>query len=566
MKNTMLAAIGAFALFALSASADDALLAFYAFKDGKAGSSAAGAALVNSAEESSLGGMVELCASDTGAAATYDADAPGVRIYSSRLPDAELLCVSPQSIEISSAVEDTTSARGASITFADAATELSRHHDTGFTVEYFFKMDAETKWMKYGAKVKLPIYNDVSSGSVKTFSLYLPCDDEKTVRSGVGGYSSGKPMYARNANLAPVNDGAWHHVAIVQTPDGYLQVFYDDVRYIHVAVPDSLKRGEVAADSAISLGCNALCAKISCIRMTARALSKDEFMFASRRERTVEDEEVVAFYPFDDGTAGESAAGTNKVRDAVNPLHCPGHVIKATANSPSVVWSSDRPGTYIYAGKRARKPIYTAPGSIHMSSETTGSSGTIKFYGLGKDLSACRDNGHTVEYFLKLDDSNFVAYSQSFSYSAGYCFKGEQSGKAFNLYLPFAMAYANGREFRYSLGAYNGGHSVNRNLPFDVWDGRWHHIAVVESNKVTGGEVGAEITNRSVAVYVDGVNYDSIAFDDIKDSLSTGFFELGNNAHHGKFSCLKVTNRALAPDEFLCATERKRAGIMIIVR
>ena len=34
MKNTMLAAIGAFALCALSASADDALLAFYAFKDG----------------------------------------------------------------------------------------------------------------------------------------------------------------------------------------------------------------------------------------------------------------------------------------------------------------------------------------------------------------------------------------------------------------------------------------------------------------------------------------------------------------------------------------------------
>ena len=131
MKNTMLTAIGAFALCALSASADDALLAFYPFKDGAAGSSAAGSALANSAEESSLGGIVELCTGDTSASATYDADAPGVRIYSSRLPDAELLCVSPQSIEISSAIDDTTSTRGASITFAASATELSRHHDTG---------------------------------------------------------------------------------------------------------------------------------------------------------------------------------------------------------------------------------------------------------------------------------------------------------------------------------------------------------------------------------------------------------------------------------------------------
>ena len=200
---------------------------------------------------------------------------------------------------------------------------------------------------------------------------------------------------------------------------------------------------------------------------------------------------------------------------------------------------------------------------MHMTSGTTGTSGTIKFYGLGKDLSASRTNGHTVEYFLKLDDSNFTGYSPSLSYSAGYFFNGESS-LGFNLYLPFAMVadYANGRQFRYSLGAYNGGHATNRNLAYDLWDGAWHHVAVVQSNSVAAGEGGAETTNRSVCVYIDGVDYNTISFDGIAD-VSTGDLVLGNFAHHGKYSCLKVTNRALSPEEFLYARDKKRKGIII---
>ena len=563
MNKITLTVLGATALVAAPVSADSSILAFYSFKDGAAGSSAANVALSNAVDPATLGGAVTLYASDASAAATFDADAPGVRIYSSYRPDAELLCVAPQSIDISSDSESWDGARGASIAFAGASTELSRHHDTGFTVEYFFKIENGVMWNSYASKANLSIYKEASTGGTKMFALYLPCESEKTVRCGVDGYTNGKPMYARNANLSAVNDGKWHHVAIVQTTDGYLQVYYDRTRYINVAVPASLLREEVAADKAVSLACNAFVGKMSCVRLTARALNIDDFMYVSKREQVVTDDGVLAFYPFDDGTVGASALGTNKVLDAVNPVHSPGHVVKTSSGSPSITWDDDRPGTYIYAGKSAWDPIYVSPGSIHMTSETTGASGTILFYGLGKDLSASRTNGHTVEYFLKLDDSDFTGYSPSFSYAAGYFFNGESS-REFNLYLPFAMGYANGRQFRYSIGAYNGGHATNRNLAYDLWDGAWHHVAVVQSNNVVAGEGGTETTNRSVCVYIDGVDYNSISFDGIVEEVN-GLVELGHYTHHGKYSCLKLTNRALSPEEFLYATDKKRRGMIFVI-
>ena len=564
MNKAIFATAGAVALSAFAAMADADAIAFYAFKDGASGASAAGATLANAAAPSSLEGTVTLYSSDASAAAAFDADAPGARIYSSYRPSAELLCVAPQSISISSDLGAV--AKGASISFANASTELSRHHATGFTIEYFFKIENGASWNAYAAKANLSIYKDASSGTTKTFSLYLPCESEKTVRCGVGGYNSSFPMYVRNANLSAVNDGKWHHVAIVQTTggdNGYLEVWYDRTRYIYVAVPASLSRTEVDDGKALSLACNAFVGKIACVRMTARALGKDDFMYASKREQAVNDNGVLAFYPFDDDTVGASAVGTNKVRNAVNPVMCAGHVVKYSSGSPSITWDSDSPGTYVYAGKKPVKPIYVSPGSIHMTSGTTGSSGTIHFYDLGAKMSACAENGHTVEYFLKLDDSNFTGYSQSMWYTAGYFFNGEDS-KGFSLYLPFSMSYASGREFRYSIGTYNGGHSTNRNLPFDLWNGAWHHVAVVQSRKVTAatGDVPAS-TNYFVTVYVDGIDYNTIQFDGI-EPLTSGDLTLGNYAHHGKYSCLKVTNRALPPDEFLVATDTKRKGVVII--
>ena len=562
MNKITLAAIGATVLGTATVSANSSALAFYSFKDGAAGSSAASAALVNSIAPSTLGGTVTLNTNDASAAAAFDADAPGVRIYSSYRPDAELLCVAPQSIDISSDSTSSSGARGASIVFAGAGTELSRHHGTGFTVEYFFKIENDAVWNGYGSKANLSIYKDASSGAIKTFNLHLPYNNATTVRCGVGGYTSSYPMYAENKNLTAVNDGKWHHVAIVQTTDGNLEVYYDRTRYINVAVPASLLREEVAADATVILACQALAGKISCVRLTARALDKDDFLYVSKREQVVTDDGVLAFYPFDDGTVGTSAVGTNKVCDAVNPVHCPGHVGKASSGSPSITWDNDRPGTYIYAGKNAWNPIYVSPGSIHVTSGTTGASGTIKFYGLGADLNACRGKGHTIEYFMKLDDSDFTSTGWSLRYSAGYFYEGE-AGKPFTLYIPFSMAYSEGRQFRYSIGAYNGGHALSPTLPFYFWDGRWHHVAVVQYNDVTAGEGGAVTTNRAVRLYVDGTGYNSLSFDGIAESVASGDFELGNYVHHGKYSCLKVTNRALSPEEFLYATDKKRKGIII---
>ena len=132
------------------------------------------------------------------------------------------------------------------------------------------------------------------------------------------------------------------------------------------------------------------------------------------------DPDTLAFYPFDDGAAGSSAAGAT-VNSVANPQMNSGTVTVSTEATASATFSADMPGKYVFIGEQyAATPIYTNPASIHVTSEVSGSSGSITFTDLGAALSKHHARGHTVEYFLKMDDSSFAEMSSHFLCEAGY--------------------------------------------------------------------------------------------------------------------------------------------------
>ena len=546
-----------FGAAATALAVDPDTFAFYSFKDGAAGASAVGVTLRNDVDASHHDGSAILPEANANAAATFSADAPGPYVLSSGQESAELLCSAPQSVYLSSSAA---SGGSGTLSFADTGTEFSKHAETGFTLEYFLCMAADDTWSGYCKTVDIPAYK--KNGTLRTYCLFLPCDNNTRMRYGMGGYGGSYEATGNPVTVLQMNNGQWHHVAVVQQPSGTINIYVD---YSLKAAPalSASQVEEVGAGNPVTLGCDHLCGKFSCVRMTKRALDRDEFMRVANRApapNVAADPDALAFYPFDDGEVGSSAAGAS-VTNVAKPRFWPGAITVSSEATASATFDADAPGKYIFVGEHyAATPIYTNPASVFVTSEITGNSGTITFSGLGSKLSQHHARGHTVEYFIKMLDSRFTGYSSHFSCDAGYRDSASHTSP-FNLGMPFDMSYSNGRQFRFAIGSVTSS-SIRKlsSTEYDLWDGTWHHVALVETNAVVAasGE-DPETTNYCVTVFVDYVARGTLQTAGATALSSTdATVVLGNNADHAKYSCLKATVRALESSEFLrasnCAT------------
>ena len=549
MKKTIIAAFSACAAMVVCA-VDPDTFAFYSFKDGEAGTSAVGVTLANQMDASMHAGSATCSDADATASATFDADAPGPYVYSSALASAEVICSAPQSIYVMSEAK----IRAGTIKFADAATEFSKHSDTGFTLEFFVKMDTSVSYLNYGQTVSINAYKRISDDKEQSFIIGLPYQNMSKMACGVGSFTSGDAIHGAFA-VPTLNDGKWHHVAFVQDADAATIRIYFDYKSKKSGRLTANRVAEVGAGMPVVLLNETFCGKLSCVRMTKRALSSEEFMLTANRmpSATVSaDPDTLAFYPFDDGMAGSSAANAT-VNSVVNPQVNVGTVTVSAEATASAMFSADMPGKYVFIGEQyAATPIYTNPASIHVTSEIAGQSGSITFTGLGAALSKHHARGHTVEYFMKMDDSDFAAMASHFLCDAGYRQTSSQTSM-FNLYMPFSMgaSYAYGRQFRFAVGSYSGSCKCTASTGYDLWDGLWHHVAVVESNEVVAATGGTpETTNFFMKVYVDYALRETLKTAGA-GPMEVGNVVLGNNVHHGSYSCLKATARMLEPAEFL---------------
>ena len=548
-----------FGAAAIALAVDSDTFAFYSFKDGAAGTSAVGVTLTNLVDASTHAGSTTCPDTDDTASATFDADAPGQYVYSSALTSAELICSAPQSIYVMSEANT----QAGTIEFADASTEFSKHSATGFTLEFFVKVDVSVNYANWGQTVSIKAYRTISTDKEQMFIIGLPYRNMAKMACGIGSFTSGD--LHSEFGIPSLNDGKWHHVAFVQDADAATIRIYFDYKSKKSGELSNNRAAEVSAGIPVVMLNNTFCGKLSCVRMTKKALGDDEFMRAADRApapNVAADPDAIAFYPFDDGAAGSSAAGAS-VANVVMPLYWSGAVTVSSEETASATFDSDAPGKYVFVGEHyAATPIYTNPASVFVTSETTGNSGSITFSGLGSKLSQHHARGHTVEYFVKMLDSNFTGFASHFSCNAGYRDSASHTSP-FNLGMPFAMGadYANGRQFRFAIGSVSS--STMRKLSsteYDLWDGTWHHVALVETNAVVAASGDdPETTNYCVTVFVDYVARGTLQTAGATALSSTdATVVLGNNAEHAKYSCLKATARALEPSEFLrtsnCAT------------
>lgn len=535
MKNLFMAT-AFFATLTALAVTDPDTFAFYAFKDGAVGTSAGDVTLVNQVNASTFPGAA-IVSAKAGSSMTFDSDVPGRYVYSSALGGAELLVTDPQSIYISGT--DKVNGVGGTISISGANTEFSRHHDTGFTLEFYMKMSADDHFYAWTPKFVIDAgYYHTTASAYKPFNLYLPCSSDSNYRTGLGGYGSSDPMVTI-ADMAKLNDNEWHHFAVVEGAAAKtVSIWRDRVRIVEVAVPSTVTANAYANEVALELVRNNICGKFACIRLTKRALKPQEFLAAvpAVREPIAMSGDTLAFYPFDDLPAGRSAIGTT-VLNAVDPALGVGAVSLAQATDAVALFDADAPARYVFdSGVYGSVPVYTNPASIAFGS-AAGRTASVSFQGLATELARHHENGQTVEYFLKLD--RFVGYVSSLEFNGGYL---NSAGVVTNLVLFMPFSDGAPRQLRYAWGAYGTAGTVNQDLPYDLLSNGWHHVAAVVS------------ADSKVSMYIDYVKRGELALGGTTNEIGLADLVLGRNAHHGKYSCLRVTKRALGTDEFLRAS------------
>lgn len=537
MKSNLMIAV--LLLSACAFGFDSDTLGYYSFTDGEIGESALGMTITNSVGGTAVAGGA-VSSTRTNPSIVFSSERPGKYIYSSSGADAELLTENVQSIRIGGS----SIASSGTIVFSGAGAELSRHHDTGFTWEFFVKMDVD----------------DATDSSSPNFI------NQMFAGNGVGGYNfrlfmpfSGKYVYydggaSESMPSVVTHDGQWHHFAIVESvaADGsYLAVYCDGVQLTNKKISSTL----VAAPTGdILMGNNQFCGALCGVRITKRALSKSEFLVATDRYRPVApvSEDTIAFYPFDDGTNGASAVGTS----ILNAAYCGAGAYDGTLQlstsadaKPSAVFCEERPGKYVYAGGNL---IYENPKSVFMTSDSSGKSASITFPGLGMRLSRNHSAGNTVEFFIRFRDENYSAYVESLRVAAGYVYQTSASTSSLYAYFPFEKTTEGKKNLRYCLGYYENSPKslMDAFVPAKIADGKWHHVAFVESN-VTEVVESVRVTTTRIFAYFDYQMCGSIGVGSVRELTSGGDVVLGNFCHHGYYSCFKATGKSLGPDEFM---------------
>lgn len=534
----------AVALTLASVSADTETFAFYSFRDGAAGESAVGV-VTNSVQEADSEETYEGMVTEAGSLphVVFSDDAPGLYVYETSHADAALLGDHPQSIQLGSGACEVSTG---TLKIQSAGPRLSRCHAGGFTIEFFFKISPEDTWSAWSAMFSFDCGYKFGS-SRPSFFVYMPCDNASSLRHGLGGYNASAGLGGKSTLAYPLNDGKWHHFAAVESRsagDPVLTLYVDGnvcATYSNLASSGV----ELTVDdngTGIELGRNNVSWKMSCLRLTARPRSVDEFMAVTSRSAVAVPAGTLAFYPFDDDVPLASAVGKT-VFNAANPMVHAGTVTLANESTASAVFDADAPAKYIFHGEHyGSSPLYTNPASVHVSSDVAGKSASIALSDLGRELSKHHADGITVEYFIKLDDNAFEGFTSSFNLQAGYV--KDSTAMSVDLYMPFDMgaSYGNGRQFRFAIGGYSSGYKAITTVDYDLWDQTWHHVALVGQG-------------RTVKLFVDYIEKCSVTADDAVELTTVADLVLGRNVHHAKYSCLRATVRALSAAEFLRASD-----------
>lgn len=557
-KRTLPLAVAA--AFCSAAMAFDAnTIAFYPLNDGVAGGSAAGTGVALNYVDGSV------CAADATAISTgkilWDDDCPGQYVFDGIDPLTRPVAAytNPASIHITG-----TGSAGGYISFNGLAGRLSRTiaENGAGTLEFFWRIPAGESYRTWARGASIDGSYTVSGTDYPALFLTLPTDAgdlssnnyDKQVRLF---YDSN--FHGTSASTPANHIGEWVHVAVVYA-NGAFRIYNNYETYGELAC--SVANPANPDEYAFRFGCGtdtSSCGfrgKVSCVRLSAKALSPDEFLRCSDKEHFYDeavpksvalDGHAVAFYPFDGAEPGGSVSGV-KLINAVDPERNFGH-LSSLSSGASVTFSDDSPGRYIFTNFSAGAvAVYTNPASVYFSgvpnasTGTKGNSGNIAFADIGTELSGKAEC--TIELFWKACETNS---QPNWNIVANWETGVSGCTGEFGLALPL---YSSDREANYAkmVSVMDDGamgvstRYLRYSYPRYLSDGLWHHVAVTYSNGY-------------YRLYCDYRPAGKVS-EQLLHTLQTESKPLnfGKSCYNGYVSCLRVSDKALVPSEMLRAS------------
>lgn len=552
---------------------DSDTFAFYPFDEGTVGEFQANQ--YNAVDRESFAGTAYKNPNNVANSTTRMSDeAPGKYVFAGRRQTADrLVYTEPRSLRLGSGTfySDKSASTYGYFEVPSASVELSKHHDTGFTVEFFFKLNPEDGWYANSYQVGFDAGFCINGGSNNArIKALLPTRNEYETRLVVNSTSTGvnnKDIVAATdvrtkvSGFTSFKDGQWHHFAFVEEA-GAIKYYIDRALVGSKTLENlGLTTQEISSGyfNIGRVGGNeySFGAAISCLRFSKAALSVDGFLSVGDE---VHPSDVIAGYAFCNGAAGTSAAGSGVLKNMVDRGSNSGSVtLDTTADAnASATFDADIPAPYIYFGKRARGsvPVYSNPQSVKVTSDVTGKAAEIAISRLGTEISKLHDDGWTLEYFVKYLDEKQSSFPPAFcSCTCGY-------PDNFRLYMPVAPNDSWRKSLVYSLGSRESGSApkYSTNLGYDyLTDLAWHHVAVIAQPKDTDGTV-------EISVWVDGTKYGKITAASANEISNDSNLVLchGRN-YHVKLACVTLRKGAKTSAEFLKGYRTPGGGGMLLI-
>ena len=362
----------------------------------------------------------------------------------------------------------------------------------------------------------------------------------------------------------PFNDGKWHHIAMraVQGESSTtVEVFYDYVLKRTSTLASRIQFPESAENSVLQIGGTTLAkqlfmGEIGEFRYSSSALPVCKFL-RPRSTGNRLDADCVLYYDFedmsDDWSWFAASSGFGAVVNKAMPGFMDGIITAGEMSGKGVLPKID---TAVPFEAMCLSGIDDKP-----------QENTRSFYNNYQDTDHRQSNKHlscTVTDGISLSNSNFTI--EMFYKTDGHVlywtpiFRRIQNSNSVFLGTGDNVAGKGDSCFCALVQSVSSDglttHEVNMCDTVQTNDGKWHHLALVRNG-------------RSLTFYRDGdaIGSGTLEYDSLRAEGAAWYFTsggAGSNTFNGWIDSVRVTMRALAPEEFLRA--ETRAGLTIFIR
>ena len=522
-------------------------IAFYTFKEGegKVGEDAISAAFLND-----VNGDTFLAEAQNTGTLSYDDEAPGKYVFDGFGYGKTIVASNVMSLCFNNST----------VKFKGLATAISKCKDA--TIEVFWKIDPDDDIPGYKATLSPYVpFKKANAGEAKSPAVYMPLaapSDESRCKYVRYWDSSSTLGVASDATYpAVLNDGKWHHTALVYSADDHTVRYYADYRLI--ATIADMYMQELTSDTAVLFG-NGSVGHFACLRASDKALSVDELLRVSN-DRTCQPETLVRYRL--GGPAGMSPSeipntapdftSANPQQFAWNGGTSPAGEPQTNGNSP--VWNAASVGLQVVEdGVQV-----DTDGSLRLVPTDVSTDG---YFVKGPSFRSARGcyltTSQTIEGFFRFDPNTYantiVKVFPDRGRSSIANLSNNTSVPVWSLYVDDALKQ---NAALYLVGRTADGESFSTNVAIgSALTARWHRFVVVYDEDVP-----------SISVWLDDdkvIDLPLAAKLDFTDARYYTFGDGGNNQPFaGSFDEIRISCGVLPFSRFLGVV---KGGAVLIVR